>query len=28
VQDGSVLCWFIRGAERGKIACVPDLDRG
>jgi len=28
VQDGSVLRWFIRGAERGKIACVPELDRG
>lgn len=28
VQDDTVLAWFIRGARRGKMAVVPELDRG
>jgi hypothetical protein len=28
VQDSSYLNHYVRGAERGKIACVPEMDRG
>ncbi len=28
VQDASVLAHFIRGAERGNLAIVPEIDRG
>jgi hypothetical protein len=28
VQDDSVLAWFIRGAQGGKLAIVPEFDRG
>lgn len=28
VQDGSVLEWFVRAAEAGNLAIVPEMDRG
>ena len=28
VQDDSVFPYFVRGALRGQVACVPELDRG
>lgn len=28
IQDSSYLTYYVRAAERGQIACVPEIDRG